>query len=285
MIIIIWLKDYNVENHQDSINNPLFLNKMTKRESRVILIYKDGDNMKEIWLVCKENQNYMVSSFGRVYSIISKKYLKLSETDKGYLYVNLQNKKYKVHRLVANNFLINIFEKETVNHKDRNKKNNFLYNLEWATQKENNEHKQQTNYLYTKPPIKQRGIRTSSPKEILQYDLNGNFLREFPSINAAAKITNSIRTKIGDCVNEVLKQHNNFIWKLKTEKYSKKIEPYTEKFCGEKVICQYTINGIFVKEYKSVTIAAKETGYKLKGISAAATNQRKTHRNFIWKYK
>lgn len=44
------------------------------------------------------------------------------------------------HILVAKHFIHNEFNKETVNHKDGNKKNNKVSNLEWATQKEQSEH-------------------------------------------------------------------------------------------------------------------------------------------------
>lgn len=62
----------------------------------------------------------------------------------GYLKVELwkNNKKkmVRVHRLVAEAFILNPENKSTVNHKDFDKCNNHIDNLEWMTVEENNKH-------------------------------------------------------------------------------------------------------------------------------------------------
>jgi hypothetical protein len=68
---------------------------------------------------------------------------------KGYkktrLYTPLSNHKdgrkpYRLHRIIAMEFLDNFNNKLTVNHKDGNKLNNDISNLEMMTNKENMEH-------------------------------------------------------------------------------------------------------------------------------------------------
>ena len=88
---------------------------------------------------------YQITSWGRVYSVDSQKYLKPEVNEKGYLRVDLyaENGKrthYKIHRLVADAFIENKYDKPQINHKDGNKQNNSVTNLEWVTDSENKEH-------------------------------------------------------------------------------------------------------------------------------------------------
>lgn len=56
---------------------------------------------------------------------------------KGYLYVDMYQKKKKVHRLVAEAYLPNPFNLPIINHKDNNPANNHVENLEWCDYKYN----------------------------------------------------------------------------------------------------------------------------------------------------
>jgi hypothetical protein len=88
-------------------------------------------------------ENYYIDEMGKVFSKRRNKYLSPGFI-KGYEFVHLSvNKTLKnflVHRLVAESFIDNPYNKPTVNHKDGNKRNNHVENLEWATQAENNKH-------------------------------------------------------------------------------------------------------------------------------------------------
>ena len=87
---------------------------------------------------------YKVSNLGRVKRINTNKFLKLSETKKGYLSISVsaegKKKYFVVHRLVALLFVKNPHKKPQVNHKDFNKKNNICTNLEWCSNRENTSH-------------------------------------------------------------------------------------------------------------------------------------------------
>jgi len=101
--------------------------------------------MKEQWREIENYEDYLISDRGRVYSCKSKKFLKpQNNSTGGYLFVILYKngvtKTHRIHRLVANTFIPNMFGKRTVNHMDGVKTNNFVSNLEWATNKENIHH-------------------------------------------------------------------------------------------------------------------------------------------------
>ena len=70
------------------------------------------------------------------------KFLKPRKTSNGYYKIVIQNKQLNIlkecsiHRLVAECFIPNPFNKEEVHHIDGNKSNNHYLNLQWVTKKE-----------------------------------------------------------------------------------------------------------------------------------------------------
>lgn len=128
--------------------------------------------VNEVWRDIKGYEGYyQVSNLGEIRSLPryriengEKKYLmkgiilKQSITSTGYKKVELMvdgdKKSCKVHRLVAEAFLINTFDKPYVNHKDGNPLNNVVDNLEWCTQAENMKHARETGLtVYTQDTI------------------------------------------------------------------------------------------------------------------------------------
>ena len=88
----------------------------------------------EVWKeISNTNGFYFVSNEGRVKSLkgYSAKILKADTNNRGYLRVQLNGKKYFIHRLVAKVFVENDNPKENVevHHKDGNRKNNKANNL------------------------------------------------------------------------------------------------------------------------------------------------------------
>lgn len=109
---------------------------------------------------------YQISNLGRVkslsrlvkngknhYKFATEKIRKVAINKKrnGYceisLYKNNKEKRFKIHRLVAQAFIQNIFNKPEVNHIDGNKQNNKAENLEWVTSKENKKHAWENNLM------------------------------------------------------------------------------------------------------------------------------------------
>lgn len=98
----------------------------------------------EIYRDIENYEDYQITSWGRVFNKKTERFVNQEETEKGYLRVDLHNKDgrkhFKVHRLVAGEFIPNPLDKPQVNHKDGNKKNNSVTNLEWVTNEENLAH-------------------------------------------------------------------------------------------------------------------------------------------------
>lgn len=165
---------------------------------------------------------YQVSDCGRVKRIgeysnqvtrwKSDKILKPCKKDNGYLVVTLSlsnklKRKY-IHRLVAEAFIPNVENKDTVNHIDLDRTNNNVNNLEWATYKENNVHA--IKKMHERGDNK-RNQRDS--KAVLQYDLKGNFIKEYPSIREVYRQTGIY--SIEKVCKGQRRTAGGFIWKYK----------------------------------------------------------------------
>lgn len=155
---------------------------------------------------------YQISNLGRIRSLYKYKGINNimgQRIKKGYCTIGLRKqgkrKWYQVHRLVAQTFIPNPDNLPQVNHKDENKLNNNVENLEWCTVAYNNTYGTRIQKVISK-----------TSKKILQYDLEGNFIKEYKSISNAAK-DNKIKSlsNITMCCQGKWKQAGGYIWKYK----------------------------------------------------------------------
>ena len=139
---------------------------------------------------------YAVTSCGKVWSYKSKKFLTPWENGYGYLYIDLYKdgkcKHYKIHRLVAEAYIPNPDNLPQVDHIDGNKTHNYLNNLQWITNRDN--------------------CRKSNNKPILQYTLDGEFVREW---ECASDVGKKVNDAICKCLKGRHKTAYGFVWKYK----------------------------------------------------------------------
>ena len=57
--------------------------------------------------------------------------------------------------------------------------------------------------------------RKKNPRAVIQMDLNGNFIAEYPSALAASKATNGHQSSISKVCKGERKTANGYIWKFK----------------------------------------------------------------------
>lgn len=98
-------------------------------------------NLQEIWLpLLGHEENYSISSLGRIKWIKSGQILSLTKHSFGYRMISINGKMNYVHRLVASTFILNPKNKPIVNHIDGDPSNNKVENLEWTDQSKNISH-------------------------------------------------------------------------------------------------------------------------------------------------
>lgn len=109
----------------------------------------------ENWKIITNFPNYEVSDLGNVRVKETKYIMKPFTNEAGYLRISISNdlykrKKFYIQRLVAIEFLPNLENKPTINHKNNIRNDNRLCNLEWSTISEQNIHKHKTNNKFEK---------------------------------------------------------------------------------------------------------------------------------------
>lgn len=186
-----------------------------------------------MWKTIKGFENYKVSDKGEVVSVkrsffkngylpdeeINLKVIKFGTV--GYVGVSLfkdgKRKRERIHRLVAEAFLENLENKKCVNHKNGIKWDNRVENLEWCTHSENTKHSHRVlkRKPWVSPSIGLKGDAHWSSRSILQYDLEGNLVKEWSVMTGVKTLLGYDVSFIGKCARGLCEKAYGFKWKYK----------------------------------------------------------------------
>lgn len=155
----------------------------------------------------KINDDYLISSSGKVYSLKTKKVLSLNKVGKhrSYykidLYSNSERKPKLVHRLVAETFIPNPNNLPEVNHKDGNGLNDNVENLEWCDRKYNNEYSNL-----------QEELTNKKKKKVYQYTLDGELVKIWDSTRECSRNGFSQSSVSSCCLGKQIKPYKGYKW-------------------------------------------------------------------------
>lgn len=224
---------------------------MTRKELKIFIAkhkIKNAvleDTEDEQWKNIPGYENYKISTLGNIFNLESGEFL--NPTISGdYFSVNLSNvqeekkaKLFRIHRLVASTFLPNPENKKLIDHINNNKLDNRLENLRWATHKENSNYYNDNH----KPKYK---------NHILQYDLKGNFIREWESVKDITKSNDKFGHKIYDCLGGRSAHAYGYVWKYKNKKVYKVESKEDEVFENIGIIGKYDFSLYEISNYGNI---------------------------------
>ena len=166
---------------------------------------------------------YQVSNLGRVKSLprvnrcVDKYYTRKGKVltghpDKdGYLVVHLSKngieRRFRVHRIVAKSFIPNSNKLPQVNHINEIVNDNRVANLEWCDCKYNIQYGTGINRR-AKSQMNRHGA-----KKVLQFTLDGKFVREFPSNMEVVRVYGFRQSHINECCLGKAKTAYGYKWK------------------------------------------------------------------------
>ena len=199
--------------------------------------------MKEIWKNIEGYEGYQVSNLGRVRSLdridsnnhpLNGVILKPYISNSGYLLVGLYKQQKRdrklLHRLVAEAFIPNPENKSEIDHINTIKTDNTVFlnedgsidyektNLRWTTRKENINNpltKTKMRINARKPSKGKYGKKHHRSKPIIQYDKEGNFIKEWECANDVERVLGISNKHIGSVCLGKRKSCGGYIWKYK----------------------------------------------------------------------
>ena len=133
-------------------------------------------------------------------------------------------------------------------------------------------------YKYDKP--KRRKYTVDNSKSVMQYDLKGNFIKEYESAEEARRMTGISSTNIRSTCRGEQKSCGGYLWKFSNDKSNVVYSPVDDR----KMVAQYDKSGDLIAIFESGAEAHRKTGVGGSQISQCCNGKSKSAGGYIWKF-
>ena len=126
-----------------------------------------------------------------------------------------------------------------------------------------------------------RGKNHPSSKPVVQYDLEGNFIREFENAKEAEKETRVNDSQIGKCCKRKFSTAGGFIWRYVGDT---NVEIPNQIKINNKPVYQFDKNANLIREYKNIEEVIMANGYSKYSVLNAAKGKTRSAHNYLWSF-
>jgi hypothetical protein len=127
--------------------------------------------------------------------------------------------------------------------------------------------------------LKAKTFKRLRSKHILQYSLEGELIKEWPSITEAKNMGFG---GVDMCVVGKTKTAGGYIWRYKSDPLPEHFTLSAHKSCIS--ISQFTSDGKWIKDWDSIKEASISLSMDAGSLTACLKGRQKTAYGFIWKY-
>lgn len=145
-------------------------------------------------------------------------------------------------------------------------------------------------YKISPYPYGKKNKSQKETREILQFDLEGKFIKKYNSIVSAAQIVGNSPSTISGSLRDPKTAAYGFQWRYADNPEFKNkivdIDPFVKRRSRKPLpVVQFHLNGKFIREYSSVTQARKITGVTNRAIIKCAEKEKPVGGGFHWRYR
>ena len=123
-----------------------------------------------------------------------------------------------------------------------------------------------------------KGFVSPHRKKVYQYDLDGNFIKEFDSAKQAAQENNISSSLITMCCQQKIKTGGNYQWRFEKQNVNKVCKKARKK------VYQYDLDGNFIKEWCGIVEIVQKMNANSSNISNCCRGIEHSAYGYQWRY-